>query len=84
VQCRPAAIGYLRRYYADGQVYIAKSTSKGILKVGSAKDAPSRIAQLNYYVYGGALDWALQASYTCNTAGKVELEVHGILAPHQF
>jgi T5orf172 domain len=84
LQCRPAAIGYIKRYFEDGQVYVAKSSSAGIFKVGTAKDASSRVDQLNYYVYGGASDWILQDAYSCNTAGKVEFEAHRILASYQY
>ena len=82
VQCKPERIGYLKRYLEPGDVYIAASRSKGILKVGMAKDVTFRVTQLRSYEYGGARDWTLQRSITCKFAGKVELETHRILAPY--
>jgi len=82
LQCRPAEIGYLKRYFADGEVYVATSKSKGIVKVGTAKDSAARVVQLSYYQYGGASDWSLQVCVSCKAAGKVEFEAHRILTPH--
>jgi hypothetical protein len=83
LQCRPAAIGYIKRYLESGEVYIAASKSIEILKVGAAKDSIKRIKQLNYYEYGGASDWTLQSAWTCETACKIEFEVHRILNDHR-
>lgn len=83
VQCRPAAIGYLKRYSIAGEVYIAASARHNLYKVGMAQDSKFRIKQLNTYEYGGANDWQLYSSWSCETAGQVEFEAHRLLAPHQ-
>ena len=83
LQCRPAAIGYIKRYYKEGDVYVAQSASKNLFKVGSAQDSAARLSQLCGYAYGGAADWKLKDFFPCKTAGRAELEAHRILSPHQ-
>jgi T5orf172 domain len=80
LQCRPAAIGFIRRYFEAGEVYVAKSVSQRVLKVGTAKIAAERIYQLSVYEYGGAKDWILCFSNECANAGRVEFEAHRLLA----
>jgi hypothetical protein len=83
LQCRTAAIGYIKRYFEGGEVYIAASKSIKVLKVGSAKDSDTRIQQLNYYIYGGASDWKLHSAWTSTTACKVEFDVHRSLSDYR-
>ena len=81
VQCRPAALGYLKRYTQQGKVYVAESINKKLVKVGMAADPAVRVAQLNVYRYGGADDWKLSIHAEFEHAGKVEFEVHKALSP---
>ncbi|MDE2416225.1 MAG: GIY-YIG nuclease family protein [Burkholderiales bacterium] len=83
VQCRPAALGYLKRYTQQGKVYVAESDSKKLIKVGMASDPAARTAQLNVYRYGGADDWKYFGSAEFAHAGKVEFEVHKALSRWQ-
>ena len=72
VQCKPANLGFLRRYDEDGEVYVAISGRGSLVKVGMSKKAVKRISQLNFYEYGGRSDWSLHFVVQCIQAGKVE------------
>lgn len=80
VMCDPKKIAFARRHRSPGQVYVARSVALTLIKVGSAKDAVGRIAQLNSETYGGGRDWQLVGVYDCPEAGKVESSVHSALA----
>ena len=81
-ECRPANLAFHRRYDAPGEVYVARSKSGLLTKVGSAKDAQGRLRNLNVYQYGGASDWTIEFCEASSTAGRVEFAAHRGLAKH--
>jgi hypothetical protein len=79
-ECRPANLAFHRRYDAPGEVYVARSKSGRITKVGSAQDAMERVRNLNSYKYGGADDWEIAHIEIARTAGRVEFAAHRLLS----
>ena len=80
VACDPKKLAFAKRYRATGQVYVARSSSLTLTKIGSSVDASARIAQLNSDGYGGATDWRLISKFETAEAGKVEFTAHASLA----
>ncbi len=80
LQCRPEGLSYQKRHETDGQVYVAASLSSRLVKIGTAIDSDSRIANLNSYCYGGASDWIKHLVIHCESAGKVETTAHTTLS----
>lgn len=84
IQCSPDKISYLKRHIEDGKVYVAYSTSKRIVKVGTSQvSSRDRIMQLNYYRYGEACDWDMVFSINCKRAGEVESSAHRLLSSYK-
>lgn len=79
VECRPAGLGYLLRYDDPGEVYVAHSPTRKVVKIGTSKNADERMRHLKSYQYGGASDWTLVFSQSCEKAGHVEFEAHSLL-----
>jgi len=52
VQCDTARISFQRRWNSDGDVYVAHSPSRKLIKVGTADCPYSRTDSLNSYKYG--------------------------------
>lgn len=81
-KCDPAKIAFMRRNDEGGDVYVLRSTSTGLVKVGCASDASERAKHLRASGYGGAHDWAVvYSSFVSAAAGKLEFEVHRRLRP---
>ena len=81
VQCNTAVIAFMRRNDEAAIVYVAHSTSTGLVKVGLATDVAERISTLRRLGYGGVTDWKLQHERPCARAGLVEFAVHAALEP---
>ena len=79
-ECRPANLAYRLRFDAPGEVYVARSKSDLITKVGSAKDALERMRNLNGYQYGGARDWKIEFCEAASAAGQIEFAAHRALS----
>lgn len=84
IQCRPASIAFLKRYFAEGYVYVAGSVAGRLLKVGTTQDIGARPDHLNSLRYGGRGDWKIVAYAHTSNSGRVEGEAHGRLAPYAF
>jgi hypothetical protein len=84
IQCRPASLAFERRHEAPAFVYIALSPNSGLIKVGLATDAAEREKMLKQSAYGGFSDWFIVESVYCETAGKVESDVHKRLQPYKY
>lgn len=82
VQCRPAVLEFERRYRQDQFVYIANAASKGLVKVGIAKDLTKRIVHLS--AYARATDWVLVTAKKCSNAARVEYNTHKALSAHKI
>ena len=81
-QCGTHNLAFLRRFDEKGDVYVAKSESSGLIKIGTAQDASERAESLNNFGYGGYYDWVIQFVQHCDRAGRVEFKVHKALAQH--
>ncbi|MEO3430705.1 GIY-YIG nuclease family protein [Pelagibius sp. CAU 1746] len=82
VQCNPATIEYKRRHAKPGFVYISASRSSELIKVGSSRFPDEREALLNQRGYGGISDWSKICEVQCRNAGRIEFEVHELLAAY--
>lgn len=80
--CKPANLGFLLRYDAPGEVYVARSRRGALTKVGTAKNSVERIRNLNGYEYGGVSDWHVEFYQQSQKAGRVEGETHRILSAY--
>jgi hypothetical protein len=80
IQCSPAAIGFTKRDYSEGHVYIAASPIGRLFKVGTTADLDRRKSQLNDWRYGRQFDWQMVASVRTENAGRIEGNAHGRLA----
>lgn len=80
IQCRSDYIEYKRRHDGPAYVYISASRSEKLIKVGSSKSPDEREKLLNARGYGGVSDWSKIGQVQCKHAGRVEFEVHEILA----
>ncbi len=81
-QCAPAGISYLKRHDLNGEIYVAYSLARKIVKVGSAVDSKERIKNLNIYGYGGANDWVRFFAVHSEKAGMLETSAQAALAEY--
>lgn len=72
VQCNPSTIRFRRRYYENGYVYLAGSTSEKVIKVGFANDIDNREESLNKQGYGSIYDWQIIYWVQINEGGSFE------------
>ena len=79
IQCDTRNIGFYRRTYEPGTVYIMGSVKSGILKVGTTKDIDVRNKKNNWEGHGGTDDWEVLFEQQFENAGKVELDAHARL-----
>jgi len=84
VECNPSTLAFARRYEKAGYVYIARSRSSGLIKVGISQTNQGRIKQLNGHKLAGATDWELSAARPCPEAGRAEYEIHAALAAYRI
>lgn len=84
LQCNPAAITYLNRYYNNSIVYVASSLKNRKTKVGYTKDINERENALNATVYAGISDWKIIYFVNCKNAGKIESEIQGRLSNYYY
>lgn len=79
IQCAPHNIGFYRRTYEAGTVYIMGSLKTGLLKVGTSKNIEMRQNKNNWESHGGADDWVILFEQKFENAGTVELDAHARL-----
>jgi len=84
VQCHPQGLSHQRRYTESGDVYVAWSENGGFAKIGTAKNAYSRLSTLKKHKYGGQKDWTLELIYECTEAGTLENNVHKLLKKYEL
>jgi hypothetical protein len=82
VQCKPANLAFQNRHGAPGEVYVAHSSRRHYVKVGSAESAAVRLKNLNLLQYGRIDDWKIVFAQRCESATSVEFEVHKVLSAH--
>lgn len=81
IRCNTANISFALRSHRDGFVYLARSSSAKLLKVGfSARDPFGRIEVANYEGYGGASDWRVRTVVESSSAGRFEIDLHAALS----
>ena len=72
VQCKPDKIAYMMRHGKPGEVYIAGSRMKKLIKIGSSNEIDERLYNLNLVKYGGASDWKILLIVASKEAGRIE------------
>jgi len=82
VQCKTNNFAFQKRYNELGFIYVARSESIGLTKIGTAKDTTQREYSLNNVGYGGSSDWKIQFTKQCNKHGRIEFEAHQALMTH--
>lgn len=83
IQCDTSKIAYQLRHNESGFVYVAYSRSAKLLKIGVANNIQERLRNLNSQGYGGIKDWEMAFYKEYSEAGKVEMQVHNLLAQYQ-
>lgn len=80
VQCDRSQLAYIKRWKADGYIYVAYSEEIPATKVGVGVNPEARIKKLKLDGYGGARDWNLFKSMPCASMGLMEHRVHAQLS----
>lgn len=80
VMCNPACLAHAKRHQVEGYVYVAFSASAGLVKVGYTSNLADRIRQMKLHKMASATDWTICESIFCKNAGRVESQVHRVLA----
>ena len=85
IRCNTANIAYQMRSNRAGYIYIARSKSLGLTKVGfSADDPDNRIYIANLESYAGASDWDIVMRVNSAEAGRLELDLHSELREYRL
>lgn len=83
VMCKPANLGYRKRYRESGFVYIAKTKEQAnLIKVGYCNELKAREKSLNVDGYGGFGNWYIVYSRAVNEKGEVEHYIHKRLSDY--
>ena len=83
--CNLRGLAHQISYRKPGDIYVAYSKKLDIVKVGRSEKigvSGERLVSLNKQAYGGAKDWELKWCATVVKAGKVESEIHSLLATY--
>lgn len=83
IQCNPAVIAYYLRYYQNGYLYIAGSSSTSQIKIGVTRNLSVRISSLNKSFYAGIRDWNLKYFLHSAYAGIIEQKIHKSLSGYR-
>lgn len=78
-QCNTACLKFARHNISPGYVYIARSVSSRLIKVGSSAQPSNRIYIADLESYGGINDWKVRATAFVHEMGRVEKEVKNSL-----
>ena len=81
-QCAPKTIAFAKRHTEPGFIYVATSSSGGLVKVGMTINIEQREAQLNGYSYGSQRDWKITHVRHSTEAGKEEFQAHRLLSKY--
>lgn len=79
VQCDTRNLAYQGRKSLSGNVYLAHSASRQLVKIGFSTSIHLRENKLNYDSVGGASDWKLIFYVTAPRAGELEIQIHKTL-----
>lgn len=83
VRCNTAYIAFALRSRRWGYVYVAKSASRNLLKVGFSTDPQDRIYIANLEGYGNASDWQIRYMVAADNAARIESTVKSALVLHR-
>ena len=83
LQCNPANIAFIKRWYEDAFVYVASSKSSSLLKVWFTKDTNKRKEKLNNNKYAWLNDWEMIYSAKYPKAGETEKRIHKELSDYR-
>ncbi len=79
VQCDTKHIAFINRHSEQGYVYLAASMNCTLVKIGASIDPLRRIVHLNGYVYGGASDWKVIATFPSDSYARHEHAAQALL-----
>jgi len=74
-QCITAYLSYALQNISPGYVYIARSNSSRLIKVGSSARPDNRLYIAGLEGYGGIYDWQVRATAYVEQMGRVETAV---------
>jgi len=82
VMCNPASLSFQKRHTNIGDLYVMRSRSTKLIKVGIADSAYDRVISLNKQGYGDIKDWELAHVVRVTNAGYAEEVIHARLLFH--
>lgn len=80
IQCRTSAIAFGLRSSKSGSVYIARSQSIRLIKIGMSNDPFNRIYIANLEGYAEASDWRVKLHVFAENCGEIEISMRRALA----
>ena len=80
--CNPASLSFQKRHTNIGDLYVMRSRSTKLIKVGVADSAYDRVISLNKQGYGDIKDWELAHVVRVTKAGYAEEFIHARLLFH--
>lgn len=82
--CNPRNLGFQKRYYDSGELYIAYSEESRLVKVGVSSNSNQRINSLNSQNYADVTDWILFYSEKLESGVfLIETDIHKLLSQFQ-
>ena len=82
ILCHPQNLRFRKAFTQTATIYIARSSSLRLTKVGISTQVHVRIKYMNTQRYAGASDWKLHYERVAHTSGRHELNIHKALAKH--
>lgn len=82
MECSPQGIASWKRHQQDAFLYIAVSTTLGLVKLGLAEAPSDRVDGLNRDGYAGASDWVMLYRQKFKQAGRIETRAHAELSAY--
>jgi hypothetical protein len=83
LQCSPHAVASIKRQATAGDIYIAASTSQGLLKISTANDATDIADTLNTQQHAGISDWQTVLIGQVDSIGQAENHLQQLLSDRQ-
>lgn len=83
VQCDTSKLGFQNRYNSPGYVYVARSSTSGLVKIGTAQNIKIREQKLRYEQHAQADDWRILYAVKVKTGAKIEHKIFSTLARYR-
>ena len=80
LQCDTSKLAHFTRYSQDGYVYIARSKSHKLIKIGVCSDISRRETSLNGYA--NANDWEMCLYFWAKSCGRIEQKIQNELSKY--